>query len=47
MIPSEEPTAWRPTGAAGSQWALVLVTRNTADFAAFEGLEVRDWFSQP
>ena len=26
---------------------LVLVTRNTADFAAFEGLEVRNWFSQP
>lgn len=27
--------------------ALVLVTRNTADYAAFEGLEVRNWFSQP
>lgn len=27
--------------------ALVLVTRNTADFAAFEGLEVCNWFSQP
>ena len=26
---------------------LVLVTRNTADFATFEGLEVRNWFSQP
>ncbi len=26
---------------------LVLVTRNIADFAAFEGLEVINWFSQP
>ena len=26
--------------------ALVVVTRNTADFEAFEGLEVLNWFSQ-
>lgn len=26
---------------------LVLVTRNTRDFAAFEGLQVVNWFSQP
>ena len=43
------PRQKRPAAAEtfGSQWALVLVTRNTADFAAFEGLEVRNWFSQP
>lgn len=26
---------------------LVLVTRNTSNFSAFQGLEVRNWFSQP
>ena len=26
---------------------LVLVTRNTRDFAVFEGLELLNWFSQP
>jgi predicted nucleic acid-binding protein len=24
-----------------------VVTRNTADFEAFEGLDVLNWFSQP
>jgi tRNA(fMet)-specific endonuclease VapC len=27
--------------------ALVVVTRNTTDFEAFEGLDVLNWFSQP
>jgi predicted nucleic acid-binding protein len=45
--------AWRPPfadaqiAAIAATQKLVLVTRNTADFATFEGLEVRNWFSQP
>ena len=41
------PFADGQIAAIAATQTLVLVTRNTADFAAFEGLEVRNWFSQP
>ena len=41
------PFADGQIAAIAATQALVLVTRNTADFAAFEDLEVRHWFSQP
>ena len=41
------PLADGQIAAIAATQKLVLVTRNTADFATFEGLEVRNWFSQP
>ena len=41
------PFADSQIAAIAATQKLVLVTRNTADFATFEGLEVRNWVSQP
>jgi predicted nucleic acid-binding protein len=41
------PFADSQIAAIAATQKLVLVTRNTADFAPFEGLEVRNWVSQP
>jgi tRNA(fMet)-specific endonuclease VapC len=41
------PFADGQIAAIGATQALVVVTRNTADFEAFEGLDVLNWFSQP
>lgn len=40
------PFADGQIAAISATQALVVVTRNTADFEAFEGLDVLNWFSQ-
>ena len=41
------PLADGQIAAIAATQALVVVTRNTADFEAFEGLDVLNWFAQP
>ena len=41
------PFADGQIAAIAATQALVVVTRNTTDFEAFEGLDVLNWFSQP
>jgi len=41
------PFADGQIAAIAATQALVVVTRNTIDFKAFEGLDVLNWFSQP
>ena len=41
------PFADGQIAAIAATQALVVVTRNTADFEALEGLDVLNWFSQP
>lgn len=40
------PFADGQIAAIAATQALVVVTRNTTDFEAFEGLDVLNWFSQ-
>jgi tRNA(fMet)-specific endonuclease VapC len=40
------PFADGQIAAIAATQALVVVTRNTTDFEAFEGLDVMNWFSQ-